>query len=328
MARAVVAEGLPSSGLRTVRPGGRRGATAKRTAVTVAAPRHGSLRRQTRFLGDATPRAAAAQGGDANPRPDEAGLRHGYEPIAPAGHRAGGETPAVAVALPPVRLLAATRQARPRSLYLPERGFTLVEVLVALMVMAVLAAMAWQGVDGIVRTRDESQRRLEQTLRIATVLAQWELDLAALQESAAVPALAFDGATLRLTRRAPGGLQVVAWTLRPGSPGWLRWAGPVVATETALQESWLRSQQLRADEPGQLRTLDGVDQWQIYFYRGSAWANAQSSGDLAPASGGAAGAPARQLLPSGVRLVLGFSPAVQGVAASLTRDIALAPAWP
>ena len=33
------------------------------------------------------------------------------------------------------------------------RGFTLVEVLVALLVMAVMAGMAWQGVDGIVRSR-------------------------------------------------------------------------------------------------------------------------------------------------------------------------------
>jgi general secretion pathway protein J len=52
-------------------------------------------------------------------------------------------------------------------------GFTLVEVLVALMVMALMATMAWQGVDGIVRTRDGSQRQLEQTLRLQTVIAQW-----------------------------------------------------------------------------------------------------------------------------------------------------------
>ena len=32
-----------------------------------------------------------------------------------------------------------------------QRGFTLVEVLVALLVLSIMAAMAWQGVDGIVR---------------------------------------------------------------------------------------------------------------------------------------------------------------------------------
>jgi general secretion pathway protein J len=53
-------------------------------------------------------------------------------------------------------------------------GFTLVEVLVALMIMALMAAMAWQGVDGVVRSRNDSQARLEQTLRLNTVVAQWE----------------------------------------------------------------------------------------------------------------------------------------------------------
>ena len=57
-------------------------------------------------------------------------------------------------------------------------GFTLVEVLVAMVVMAIMAGMAWQGVDGIVRTRSASQARLEQTLRLNTVIAQWDRDLA------------------------------------------------------------------------------------------------------------------------------------------------------
>ena len=219
---------------------------------------------------------------------------------------------------------SARRRGAPRPL-----GFTLVEVLVALTVMALLAALAWQGVDGMVRARDASQQRLEQTLRIDTVLAQWEHDLAALQESAAVPALAFDGATLRLTRRAPGGLQVVAWSLRPGGGAWLRWAGPVVARQTALQESWLRSQQLIDDDPGQLRTLEGVAQWQVYFYRRNSWSNAQSSADVVPVvAAGLPGTPARQLLPSGVRLVLGFAPSAAGGPVALTRDLALGPTWP
>uniref|UniRef100_UPI00355A8090 PulJ/GspJ family protein n=1 Tax=Piscinibacter sp. TaxID=1903157 RepID=UPI00355A8090 len=68
-------------------------------------------------------------------------------------------------------------------------GFTLVEVLVAMMIMAILAVMAWQGVDGIVRTRDFSQARLEQTLRLNTVIAQWEQDLASLQDSNTTPPL-------------------------------------------------------------------------------------------------------------------------------------------
>ncbi|HEX7438669.1 MAG TPA: prepilin-type N-terminal cleavage/methylation domain-containing protein [Caldimonas sp.] len=190
-------------------------------------------------------------------------------------------------------------------------GFTLVEVLVAMTVMAVMAMMAWQGVDGIVRARDSSQGRLEQTLRLDSVIAQWEQDLASIQESAAVPALTCDGSTVRLTRRAEGGLQVVAWALRPDATGstWWRWASPAVTTVGELQENWLKTQQFQGGEPGQLRTLNGLSIWQVYFFRGNAWSNCQSTG---------------QNLPSGVRIVLGFAPE-SGQNGSLTRDSLLAP---
>ena len=210
-----------------------------------------------------------------------------------------------------------TRRARPSA------GFTLVEVLVAMVVMAIMSLMAWQGVDGIVRARESNQGRLEQTLRLETVIAQWEQDLASLQVSTAVPgAIICDGQTLRLTRRTPGGLQVVAWSLRPdvGGSVWLRWAGPAETTTTALQESWLRTQQFQGSEPGQLRALTGLEQWQIYFFQGNAWANCQSTGDPASAPAGAQ----RVALPSGVRLVLAFAPG-SGLNGSLVRDVLIAP---
>ncbi len=201
------------------------------------------------------------------------------------------------------------------------RGFTLIEVLVALVVIAIMSLMAWQGVDGIVRSRDANQVRLEQTLRLETVIAQWEQDLASLQESPAAPALTCDGQTVRLTRRTEGGLQVVAWTLRPDTANsmWQRWAGPPVTTTTALQESWFRTQQFQGNEPGQLRALSGLDQWQVYFYQGNAWANCQSSADVTAASG-----VQRQVLPTGVRLVLAFAPG-SGLNGSLVRDTLIAP---
>jgi general secretion pathway protein J len=204
-------------------------------------------------------------------------------------------------------------------------GFTLVEVLVALMVLALMASMAWQGVDSIVRTRDASQQSLEQTLRLQSVLGQWEKDLGALQETAAVPALSFDGATLRLTRRAEGGVQVVAWSLRPDPAGTdlRRWAGPVVTGSAGLQDSWLLSQQLLGGETGQLRALGGLTEWQLYYFQGNAWSNAQSTGNAA-APGAAASAVVQPALPSGVRVVLSFLPG-RGVSGTLTRDILLGP---
>lgn len=219
-------------------------------------------------------------------------------------------------------------------------GFTLVEVLVAMMIMSILALMAWQGVDGIVRTRDASQERLERTLRMNTVLAQWEQDIQAVQDSPAVPGFTFDGGTVRLTRRAERGLQVVTWSLLPGPEGtagggtWLRWAGAPVATGAELQEAWMRTQQFQGNEPGQLRTLGGLVQWQVYCYwsantstsGSSGWSNCQSTGNQAPqapAPGAAAPQqPVRQSLPAGVRLVLELGGEVTG---NVTRDVLLSP---
>ena len=201
------------------------------------------------------------------------------------------------------------------------RGFTLIEVLVAVVIMAIMSLLAWQGVDGIVRARDSNQVRLEQTLRLETVISQWEQDLASLQQTTAVPTLTCDGQTVRLTRRTEGGMQVVAWSLRPDSSNamWQRWAGPPVTTTTALQEMWLRTQQFQGSETGQLKALTGLDQWQVYFFQGNAWANCQSSGDVVAASGVQS-----QALPSGVRLVLAFAPG-SGLNGSLVRDTLLAP---
>ena len=208
-------------------------------------------------------------------------------------------------------------------------GFTLVEVLVALLVMAIMAGMAWQGVDGIVRSRDASQVQLERTLRLNTVIAQWDQDLAAIQDSTVVPkALSCDGANVRLTRRTPRGLQVVAWSVRPATDGmaWVRWAGPAVTTAGELQESWLRSLQLQEDDPANIRTLTGLVGWQVYFYQGNAWANCQSTGDLAapPAAAASGVAAPRFVLPKGVRVVLTFAPG-SGLAGDLTRDTLLGP---
>lgn len=214
----------------------------------------------------------------------------------------------------------ASRPSRPSR---PPQGFTLVEVLVALTIMAVLSVMAWQGIDAMARTRESSSAAVDRTLRTQTAIAQWERDLQALQNTRSVPPLSFDGATLRLTREADGGIQLVAWTIR--DKAWWRWASPAVTRTDELQEHWLRSQQLLGNEPGTLRVIGQVQGMQVYFYRGNGWANAQSTGDLAappPLPGASAPARSVETLPGGVRLVLATS------AGNLTRDVALPPQSP
>lgn len=178
------------------------------------------------------------------------------------------------------------------------RGFTLIEVLIALFILAVMAAMAWRGVDMVVRSRDSAKAHTDAVLRVHAALGQWETDVKQAVQTQVVPAFNFDGATLRLTRSRPAGVEVVAWTVRGG--GLVRWAAPVAVRADDLQEAWLASYQLQGNEAGTLQALSGVQRQQLYtFYSSShAWSNAQSSGDTDAAQ------PAVALLPDGLRLVL------------------------
>lgn len=132
----------------------------------------------------------------------------------------------------------------------PARGFTLIEVMVALAIMALLALLAWRGLDAMARARQTSAAYSGRLLALQTALAQWRTDLdATLPDAPALPAgtsMDWNGRTLRLLRLAPAesstaggpaapvtppaagasaplaippGLVVVAWTQRDGCPG-------------------------------------------------------------------------------------------------------------
>ena len=184
------------------------------------------------------------------------------------------------------------------------RGFTLVEVLVALVVMATMAAMAWRGIDALVRSREIAQVRLSQTARLQTVMAQWEVDLRELQDShTTIQPLVFDGANLVLTREAQNGLQVIVWSLREGSL-W-RWESPSVRTVQDLDSQRLAGLQQLAQRNPALRAFDGVSGWQMYCFWTNAWSNCQSTGNAANAG---PVNPNSTLPPSGLRVAMHWQP--------------------
>ena len=207
----------------------------------------------------------------------------------------------------------------------------MIEVLVALVVMSTMAMMAWRGLDALVRSREIAQTNLDQSARLQTVLAQWEQDLRQIQDSGSVEALNFDGASLRLTRQHPQGIQVVAWVVRNGALH--RWESKPAQTVGALEENYKRGSQLLSQDSGQLRALEGVAGWQLYCYRGNSWSNCLSSGSEeaatppAPPASPASGATPpdkRPSLPTGIRMLLQFGPD-SGFGGPLTRQVELRP---
>ena len=60
---------------------------------------------------------------------------------------------------------------------LKPRGFTLIEVLVALSIMAVIAVLTWRGIDGMARAQESTRAYTDDVLALQAGLAQWRTDL-------------------------------------------------------------------------------------------------------------------------------------------------------
>lgn len=205
------------------------------------------------------------------------------------------------------------------------RGFTLVELLVAIAAMGLMALISWRGLDGMVRAQEQTRQRGDQLLTLQTALAQWGTDLDALQPLPHTMPLDWDGQVLRLTRRSTApvdeGVLVVAWARRnvQGQDQWLRWQSPPVRTRAQWQQAWAQAATWarnpgEAERRGEVALLP-LAGWQVYYYRGDAWTNPMSSGD-APADTATA---ASALVPDGVRLQLDLPPG-QALAGQITRD--------
>jgi general secretion pathway protein J len=212
-----------------------------------------------------------------------------------------------------------------------DRGFTLVELLVALFALALLATLSWRGLDGMVRAREQTEARADDVLTLQTGLSQWAADLEAIVEFPPLPGLDWNGRVLRLTRRSSlepqEGARVVAWTRRDGQ--WLRWQSPPLTTRGDLDAAWQQADFWSQNPGDALRrqevAISPLQEWQIFFFRNDSWTNPLSSEGASPDDGAQPpgrpvppGVPA-STLPQGVRLVLDLPPG-RAIAGRLQRD--------
>lgn len=221
------------------------------------------------------------------------------------------------------------------------QGFTLVEVLVAIGVMALMALMGWRGLDGMARSQHELHTRGEQLQTTQTALAQWRSDLDQLHTMQGLPAWDWDGRVLRLTRSSatgqPAALRVVAWTLASTSGQWLRWQSAPLTRQGAWQQAWLDASQWAQHPAARVRPpsteaagengasalrLQSLAQWQLFVHRDGAWTHPLSSdaGSPQPGTPSQTPEPARtQSVPDAVRLQLQWPPGSM-LAGELTLD--------
>ena len=236
---------------------------------------------------------------------------------------------------PPLRIV---RHARGPRRQRHQRGFTLVEVLVALVIMAVMAALTWRGIDGMARSQQATREHADQVLALQAGLAQWRADLDAMMvwptpsavpntPASAVPApqrsLAWDGRVLRITRTSAGnaadGLRVVAWARRSTDGQWLRWQSAPVVSIQSWQAAWdAAARWAEAGAPAnpgtanaQAVAIASVQDWQLHYFRGNTWSN--------PLSSPAGSSSASDTLPDALRLLLTLAPG-QAINGTLTLD--------
>ena len=219
-----------------------------------------------------------------------------------------------------------------------DTGFTLVEVLVAVSIMALLAVMAWRGIDGMGRAQTQTQAYSDDVSALQAGLAQWNADLDALTQLPPVGGLDFDGRVLRMTRLYPydetadeqadpaspvggGSIRVIAWgaRLQDGKREWLRWQSAPLRSRSELLAAWQQAGLWGQNATSELRQREvaivAVDDWQVFYYRNNSWTSSQSSatGQATDVAGG------QTPLPDGVRLMLTLSSG-QALSGKITRD--------
>ncbi len=164
-------------------------------------------------------------------------------------------------------------------------GFTLIEVLVASAILALMALISWRGLDGMSKAQVALQTRSDahQTLQVG--LAQWRTDLDNMISLQNTPALDWDGRVLRITRQhsqdPKAGMQVVAWTW--GNGQWTRWQSAPLNRRDAWLQAWTTAQVWGESAGNPLPNnahevlIHALRGWQIYYHRDGAWSNPLSS---------------------------------------------------
>lgn len=154
-----------------------------------------------------------------------------------------------------------------RTRRLPHAGFTLVEVLVALSVFAVVSALAYTGLARALETKDRLDKERAFWSQMSLAFVRIDQDLAAARSRSALdadgtPLPAFAGksgadqASLEFTRSATPGL---------GAPG-LQRVGYEISDHTLWRVTWSAVDRSPATRPTRSALINDIDGFSVRFH--------------------------------------------------------------
>lgn len=167
-----------------------------------------------------------------------------------------------------------------------QQGLTLVELLVAMAVLALMAGASWLGIDAMVKVQERTAVHSQKSGTLHIGLSQLSVDLDNAVLLQGLEPVTWDGKVLRLTRR-PGvnageGPQVVAWSVvpTPEGPYLMRWSSVSVKTRGQWMDAWNAAANWGrggGGGSGQVSRLFPALGLNIHFWSANRWTHTQST---------------------------------------------------